>query len=104
MRNPFCSSAPFVYSPIASASHPFTPPFTTFEIEVEVDMNYRTIAFGVPGGPLVQAPGAKLSSVVRPWAYLWDARDSVMLDARVVHGARLLPQLETSTHAPALET
>ena len=51
------------------------------DIEVEVDMDRRRIAFGLPGGPLVEAP-CKLSACVRPWAYLWHSGDSVMLDSR----------------------
>lgn len=41
------------------------------DIEVEVDMNRRKIAFGLPDGPLVEAP-CKLPAVVCPWAYCWN--------------------------------
>lgn len=51
------------------------------EIEIEVDMQRRKIAFGKPGGRLIEAP-VTLSSSVRPWAYLWNAGDAVMIDAR----------------------
>ena len=52
-----------------------------FDVEVEVNMDRRKLAFGLPGGPLVEAP-AKLTSAVRPWAYLWNEADSVMLGSR----------------------
>lgn len=51
-------------------------------IEVEVDMNMRSIAFGVAGGPFVRAPNVRLTSCVRPWAYLWNSTDCVSLEAR----------------------
>ena len=51
------------------------------DIEVEVDMDRRRIAFGLPGGPLVEAP-VKLPARVRPWCYLWNDTDSVALDTR----------------------
>ena len=35
----------------------------------------------IAGGPLVEAP-VKLPQAVRPWAYLWNDVDSVMLDSR----------------------
>ena len=56
----------------------------TIVIEVEVDMHRRSLAFGVPGGPLVRAPNAQLTGCVRPWAYLWNSSDSVSLEARSV--------------------
>ena len=52
-----------------------------FDVEIQVDMDRRRLAFGVPDGPLVEAP-VKISGCVRPWAYLWSGTDSVMLDAR----------------------
>ena len=51
------------------------------DIEVEVDMHRRRLSFGLPGTPLVEAP-VKLSSAVRPWAYLWNEMDSVQLVSR----------------------
>ena len=63
------------------------------DIEVEVDMDRRRIAFGLPGGPLVQAP-VKLPAKVRPWAYLWNDTDSVMLDNRF-QGSRNARQART---------
>ena len=38
------------------------------DVEVEVDMYRRRLAFGLPGGPLVEAP-VKLPASVRPWAW-----------------------------------
>ena len=73
-------------SPTAAAAigaSGIVPPLIyTLEVEVEVDMRRRRIAFGPLGGPLVEAPGARLPSRVRPWAYLWTSDDAVMLDAR----------------------
>jgi len=54
-----------------------------YEVEVEVDMDRRRIAFGQPGEQLVEAP-VKLSSTVRPWVYMWEEGDAVMLDSRPV--------------------
>ena len=51
------------------------------EIEIEVDMDRRKIAFGLPGTTLIEAP-VTLSKSVRPWAYLWNAGDAVMIDSR----------------------
>ena len=55
------------------------------EVEVEVDMDRRRIAFGLSGGPMVRAP-VKLSGCVRPWCFMWEEGDAVMLDARPVQG------------------
>lgn len=69
-----------------------------FDIEVQVDMDRRRIAFGLPGGPLVEAPTKLSTSAVRPWAYLWNDVDSVMLDSRPppregMRGARIVNTL-----------
>jgi len=53
------------------------------EVEVEVDMDRRRIAFGSQGGQLMEAP-VKLSGSVRPWAYLWEEGDAIMLASRPV--------------------
>ena len=57
-------------------------PDNLIEVEVEVDMRakpYR-IAFGLPDEPMVEAATANITSDdVRPWAYLWGQRDSVVL-------------------------
>ena len=55
------------------------------EVEVEVDMDRRRIAFGLRGGALVKAP-VKLSGCVRPWCFMWQEGDAVMLDSRPVQG------------------
>lgn len=52
------------------------------EIEIEVDMDRRRIAFGKPGQPPVEAP-VTLSTCVRPWALLWNSGVSVQIDARL---------------------
>ena len=55
------------------------------EVEVEVDMDKRRIAFGLSGAPMVKAP-VKLSGCVRPWAFMWEQGDAVMLDSRPIQG------------------
>lgn len=55
-----------------------------FYVECECDLNRRRLAFGLPGGPLVEAEGVKLPRAVRPWAYLWSDADSVQIDARPI--------------------
>ena len=50
-------------------------------IDIEVDMTRRKLSFGAHGAPLREAP-CTLSACVRPWAYLWNANDSVLIDKR----------------------
>ena len=62
------------------------------DIEVEVDMDRRKVAFGLPGLPLVQAP-VKLSGIVRPWVYVWEEGDSIALSSRPI------PQRSHAVHS-----
>ena len=50
-------------------------------VEIEVDMNRKKLLFGRRGTELVEAP-VTLTSAVKPWAYLWNAGDAVMIDKR----------------------
>lgn len=70
------------------------------DIEVEVDMDRRRIAFGLPGGPLVEAP-VKLTSCVRPWAYLWNSSDSVMIGSRPIPSRNAKQARSLLERAPA---
>ena len=45
------------------------------------------LSFGLPHGPMVEAP-VVLPSCVRPWAFLWNDFDSVALDSRAQGGQR----------------
>uniref|UniRef100_A0A7S3F2T1 SPRY domain-containing protein n=1 Tax=Haptolina ericina TaxID=156174 RepID=A0A7S3F2T1_9EUKA len=54
-------------------------PPRVMDIVVEVDADNRTIAFGLPDTPLILSP-IPISDDVRPWAYLWEGGDSLMLD------------------------
>ena len=53
-------------------------------VEVEVDMKAHRIAFSVDGTPLVHATDITLpsSTTLRPWAFLWNLDDRVMLIPR----------------------
>ena len=67
-------------------------------IEVMVDMETRTLAFSLPGQPLVDA-NVTLSACVRPWAYLWSATDAVALEARPL---RRMTSAKTDTASPVV--
>lgn len=57
------------------------PRANVVDIECEVDMERRRIAFGKVGQPLVEA-GVVLPRACRPWAYFWNDTDAVALLSR----------------------
>jgi len=61
---------------ILAISEDGEPLLNIVDIEVEVNMGTRRIAFALADGPLIQAP-VVLTAAVRPWAYFWSDSDAV---------------------------